>query len=190
MHQYASIDLRDCVQLGEHQLAEAHGGSAPGGGPGDPWPGYPADCSSPSRQPPAPATDWLPSPYESASTRYPSGVEMCSTPRQYYHVLRRSGGEICAHLPGCPSSVLRYEDGEWYCYERRAGRPPHVERLDRASALERLRGDRPILIADREVPDLLAAGARRRRESPAPDSRGPPGGQKAASGSGPVGGRR
>lgn len=163
MRQYASIDLRDYVQHGPRR----HGDGAAGPPPADPDPRA-----------------------SSASTRYPSGVELCRTPRQYSHVLQRSGGEICARLPGPPPAVLRWEDGEWYCYEPRAGRAPLVERLDRDAVLSRLRTDRPIMVTDREEADLLATGACNRRESPGIDPVGPPERRRATSTGRTAGGSR
>lgn len=172
MCQYESNDLRYCVQADSRRRADVASGPTARDEPGD--------------ERPIDTRPWI----AAVSTRYPAGVELCRTPRQYYHVLRRSRGEICARLPGPPPAVLRCEDGEWYCYEQRAGRAPAVGQLDREAVLTRLRGARPILVTDSEEADLLAAGAVRRRRTSNPDTGRSPEQRRAAPTGGAAEGRR
>lgn len=117
-------------------------------------------------EPPRPGAD-----SEPGTQRYPDGVEVCSSPEAYYHVLVRSKGELCVRLLGPDDgaafdpgdgaafvddgTVLRHVRGTWRAYQPRPGRSPAVRTLTRTEVLDELRRCRPVLVGSHEVADLL-----------------------------------
>ena len=111
----------------------------------------------PAAELPRPGTDG------GGTQRYPDGVEVCSSPEVYYHVLVRSEGELCVRLLSPDDGVVLVEDGAvlrhvrgvWQSYQSRPGRSPAVRTLTRTEVLDELRRCRPVLVGSHKVADLF-----------------------------------